>query len=136
MLSQKVFYAVHALLILADQKNATPIQIKEIANICDLSLKYLETVFSQLKKAGIVQSIRGSKGGYFLIKSIDQIMLDDLMLLFDGPLKLLSDSTFFSSDLNAFLDCKQSQLQVHLQISLEQLYLHQHKNNNVLNYSI
>ena len=136
ILSQKVFYAIHALLIMANQKSSEPIQIKEIVNVCKLSLKYMELVFSVLKKAGFVQSIRGSRGGYRLIKPLDQIFISDLVILFDGPLQLLSKSPFFSADLADFFVQKQAVFNQHLHLSLKELYTHQQKGQTVLNYSI
>jgi Rrf2 family transcriptional regulator, cysteine metabolism repressor len=73
-LSAKVEYALLSLVEMASQPNQTePMQIKEIASRQGIPDRYLEQVFSSLRRAGIVQSQRGSKGGYTLARDPWQI---------------------------------------------------------------
>lgn len=75
-LSAKVEYALLALLEMASHNNRTePMQIKQIASKQGIPDRYLEQVFSSLRQAGIVQSQRGSKGGYCLTREPWQITL-------------------------------------------------------------
>lgn len=75
-LSAKVEYALLALLEMASQPNrAEPMQIKQIASRQGIPDRYLEQVFSSLRQAGIIQSQRGSKGGYLLTREPWQITL-------------------------------------------------------------
>jgi Rrf2 family transcriptional regulator, cysteine metabolism repressor len=75
-LSAKVEYALLALLELASHtKRDEPMQIKEIASRQGIPDRYLEQVFSSLRRAGIIHSQRGSKGGYLLSRDPWQITL-------------------------------------------------------------
>jgi Rrf2 family protein len=66
-----------------------PIELKEIAKRENISLKYLEQVINPLRAAGLVKSIRGSKGGYSLAKPPSEICLYDVVEILEGPLNLL-----------------------------------------------
>ena len=66
-----------------------PIELKEIAKKENISLKYLEQVINPLRAAGLVKSIRGSKGGYSLAKPPSDICLYDVVETLEGPLNLL-----------------------------------------------
>jgi len=66
-----------------------PIELKEISKREDISLKYLEQVIVPLRTAGLVKSVRGSKGGYSLAKPPSEICLKDLVEILDGPLHLI-----------------------------------------------
>ncbi len=66
-----------------------PIELREIAQREDISLKYLEQVIVPLRTAGLVKSARGSKGGYSLAKHPSEIYLKDLVETLDGPLNLI-----------------------------------------------
>ncbi|RKY23092.1 MAG: Rrf2 family transcriptional regulator, partial [Planctomycetota bacterium] len=72
-LSTRTRYGVRALLELAGSYGKGPLQIKVIAHRQDISVKYLEQLIAILKSAGLVKSIRGSKGGYVLAKTPNQI---------------------------------------------------------------
>jgi len=60
------------------------IQLSEIAERQDISLKYLEQIIKPLKKAQYVKSIRGAKGGYLLDRSPDQITVGEVVALLEG----------------------------------------------------
>jgi len=66
-----------------------PIELKEIAKKENISPKYLEQVINPLRAAGLVKSIRGSKGGYSLAKPPSEICLYDVVETLEGPLNLL-----------------------------------------------
>jgi Rrf2 family protein len=66
-----------------------PIELKEIAKRESISLKYLEQVIVPLRTAGLVKSVRGSKGGYSLAKPPSDICLNDLIEILEGPLNLI-----------------------------------------------
>lgn len=53
--------------------------IKNIAERRNLSEKYLERIVGMLRKAGIVESVRGAYGGYRLVKSADEITVNDVL---------------------------------------------------------
>ena len=83
-LSTRTRYGIRAVLELAKNHGQNPVQLKIIARNQGISVKYLEQLMAMLKSAGIVKSIRGSKGGYILAKSPDQIRLSDCFNCLEG----------------------------------------------------
>jgi Rrf2 family protein len=77
--------AVYALLLMGGDKD--PVSLKKIAEYETISLKYLEQIFSTLKKHGIVDSVRGTYGGYVLSKDLRDISVKDIIYAMDGPVK-------------------------------------------------
>lgn len=76
------------MLELAYRYGQGPIELREIARRENISLKYLEQVIIPLRTAGLVKSIRGSKGGYSLAKPPSEISLNDLVEILEGPVNL------------------------------------------------
>ena len=70
--STKITYALRALLYLAKADRGS-VSLAVIAKQEKLSAKYLEAIFADLKKAGLVKSVQGARGGYQLAKSPKQI---------------------------------------------------------------
>ena len=77
--------SVYALVLMGGDEN--PVSLKKIAEYETISLKYLEQIFSTLKKYGIVDSIRGTYGGYILSKNPKEISVKDIIYAMDGPVK-------------------------------------------------
>lgn len=88
-ISTKIRYGARAMLELASHYGEGPIELKEIAKKENISLKYLEQVINPLRAAGLVKSIRGSKGGYALAKPPTEICLYDVIETLEGPLTLV-----------------------------------------------
>lgn len=88
-ISTKIRYGVRAMLELAYHYGEGPIELKEIAKNENISLKYLEQVIIPLRTAGLVKSVRGSKGGYSLAKPPSEIRLNDLVEILEGPVNLI-----------------------------------------------
>ncbi len=88
-ISTKIRYGARAMLELASRYGEGPIELKEIAKKEDISLKYLEQVIIPLRTAGLVKSMRGSKGGYSLAKSPSEIYLNDLVEVLEGPVEII-----------------------------------------------
>uniref|UniRef100_UPI0040482D07 RrF2 family transcriptional regulator n=1 Tax=Roseivirga sp. TaxID=1964215 RepID=UPI0040482D07 len=89
MLSKKTQYAFHALTYLAENIDKGPILISEISDERKISLKFLENILLELKKSGILGSKKGKGGGYYLIKSPEEIPLAKIIRMLDGPIALL-----------------------------------------------
>ncbi|KJW00061.1 rrf2 family protein [Rickettsia amblyommatis str. Darkwater] len=79
MLTTKGRYAVMAILEMASKSSAEPVTLNEMSVKQNISLNYLEQIFSKLKKADLVKAIRGSKGGYILIGNLEEIKISDIM---------------------------------------------------------
>ena len=88
-LSTKIRYGTRAILELASRFGGGPIELKEIARSQEISIKYLEQVIIPLRTAGIVKSVRGSKGGYSLAKPPSEIRLFDVVETLEGPFCLV-----------------------------------------------
>lgn len=88
MLSQKARYALHALLVLADHGEDEPIMIAEIAERARVPRKFLEQILLDLKRRGIVRSLRGRAGGYLLGRQPKNITFAEVIRTIDGPLAL------------------------------------------------
>ena len=78
-LSTKSRYGVRAVFDIAYHSGGLPTQIKEIAKRQEITPRYLEQIFQKLKRAGIVKSIRGPKGGYYLARKSDRITVTDVI---------------------------------------------------------
>lgn len=88
-ISTKIRYGTRAMLELASHYGEGPIELKEIAEKEEISLKYLEQVIIPIRTAGYVKSVRGSKGGYILAKPPSEIYLSELVEILDGPVHLV-----------------------------------------------
>jgi Rrf2 family cysteine metabolism transcriptional repressor len=88
-ISTKIRYGARAMLRLASHYGEGPIELREIANKENISLKYLEQVIIPLRTAGLVKSIRGSKGGYALARPPAEICFNEIVEILEGPLSLI-----------------------------------------------
>jgi Rrf2 family protein len=79
-------YGLRALLEIAVQPEEEPITIKDISQRQQMSVTYLEQILHRLKKAGIVKSIRGARGGYVLARKGDRITVNQIINALDGPI--------------------------------------------------
>ena len=80
-------YAVMALADMASFDRQNPISLRDISLRQNISLVYLEQIFSKLKKNNIVKSIRGTNGGYILAKEPEQIKLLNIFSAVDEKVK-------------------------------------------------
>ncbi len=78
-LSTKSRYGLRAIFDIAYHSGGLPTQIKEIARRQEITPRYLEQIFQKLKRAGIVKSIRGPKGGYYLARKPEKIAVSDVI---------------------------------------------------------
>ena len=82
-------YAVMALADMAKFDMKNPVSLRDISLRQNISLVYLEQIFSKLKKNNIVKSIRGANGGYVLTKDPEQIKLSNIFSAVDEKVKTL-----------------------------------------------
>jgi len=80
-------YAVMALADMASFNRQNPVSLRDISLRQNISLVYLEQIFSKLKKNNIVKSIRGTNGGYILTKDPEKIKLSNIFLAVDEKVK-------------------------------------------------
>ena len=90
MISQKTRYALRALLFLVEETGGGPVQLARIATSQKVPPKYLELIMLDLKRAGLVRSSRGPRGGYGLARSADLISFGQVVRAMEGPIALVS----------------------------------------------
>jgi Rrf2 family protein len=87
-LSNKGRYAVRALFDIAFYNEGRPTQVKDIAERQNIPPRFLEQIFQDLKRSGIVGSKRGPQGGYSLARRASDIRLGDIVRALEGPIML------------------------------------------------
>ena len=93
MITQKMKYALKALLTLADEaQKPVPmaLTIEEIAKRSGAPKRFLEHILLEIRNAGFIASTRGRAGGYQMVKSPDQISISELLRMIDGPIAPLA----------------------------------------------
>ena len=90
MIAQKTRYALRSLLFLAEAQDGLPVQLSRIAETQSVPPKYLELIMLDLKRAGLVKSSRGPKGGYRLARTPEQISFGEIVRSMEGPIALVS----------------------------------------------
>jgi len=89
MITQKMKYALKALLVLADEAARPvpePLTIEEIARRSGAPKRFLEHILLEVRNAGIIASIRGRSGGYSLVRKPSEVPIQDLLRLIEGPI--------------------------------------------------
>jgi Rrf2 family cysteine metabolism transcriptional repressor len=86
VITTKSPYAVRALAELARRGQSTPVPIGEIARTRDIPVQFLEGLFASLRRAGILQSQRGVKGGYSFARPPSEITVLEVVELLEGEL--------------------------------------------------
>ena len=89
MLSQRGRYALKALTHISRADGAEPRQITAIAEAENIPRKFLEAILVDLKRAHLVESVRGKNGGYRLARPAEAISFSDIIRATDGPLALV-----------------------------------------------
>ena len=85
-ISAKVDYAVRAAIELAGADRGTPVKGDRIATAQDIPMKFLENILSELRRAGLVGSRRGTDGGYWLARPASKVTVADIIRAVEGPL--------------------------------------------------
>src|SRR5262245_7776647 len=87
-LSNKGRYGLQAVFDLAYHNEGRAAQIKDICDRQGIPARFLEQVFRDLKKSGLVRSKRGPRGGYELARAPEQIRVGDVVRAIEGPIAL------------------------------------------------
>jgi Rrf2 family protein len=89
MLSQRTRYTIRALLHLADRYGEGPVQLSEIAERQNIPAKFLTVILSSMRREGLVETMRGREGGYWLARPPQEISYGEIVRLTRGSLGLL-----------------------------------------------
>jgi len=87
-------YALKALTELGRAGDAGPVPIGELARRRDVPVQFLEQLFATLRRAGVLKSQRGVKGGYSFARDPSSITVLEIVELLDGPLGRDSEGLF------------------------------------------
>lgn len=98
MLSQKTRYAIRAMQHLADRYGQGPVRLAEIAEVQKIPPNFLTTILSELGRFGIVASLRGKDGGYWLAIPPIDITYGDLIRVMRGSLALVPCASRFAHE--------------------------------------
>lgn len=89
MITQKMKYALKALLALADEAardHPRALTIEEIAARSGAPKRFLEHILLEVRNAGVIASMRGRSGGYRLARNPSEVSISDLLRRIDGPI--------------------------------------------------
>jgi len=89
MLTKKAKYAIKAMIYLSKKKKGEHALISEISDSEHIPKKFLEAILLDLRKAGYLGSKKGKGGGYYLIKSPEEVNMADVLRLFEGAIALI-----------------------------------------------
>ncbi|MCT4599017.1 MAG: Rrf2 family transcriptional regulator [Vallitalea sp.] len=95
-ISNKSRYGLRAIIYLGINYEKENVSIGEISQKEGISKRYLEQIFSQLKKGGVINSIKGTKGGYFLAKNPSKITVGNVLRLLEGDLNIIENDKNYS----------------------------------------
>ncbi len=87
-LTTKGRYAVMAILEIASQMSNMPVTLAEISAKQHIQVNYLEQIFAKLKKANIVRSAKGRKGGYIINEKLDKIKIANIIDAVDENIEM------------------------------------------------
>ena len=90
MLSKKTRYAILALASLAREFGNGPVPISRIAGDEHIPQRFLEGILLELKNGGVLGSVRGKAGGYYLSKDPGEVTLCDVVTRFEGTAGMLA----------------------------------------------
>ncbi|MCD4714175.1 MAG: RrF2 family transcriptional regulator [Clostridiales bacterium] len=91
-LSTKGRYGLRAMVDLAMNSSGEHVALSHVAEREGLSVQYLEQVFSTLRKAGLVKSVKGAGGGYTLSKEPSLITAGSILRAMEGDLSIVGKS--------------------------------------------
>lgn len=105
-LSTKGRYGLRAMLDLAESgQDGGLVPINHIADRQGVSVSYLEHLFSQLRKAGLIRSVKGAQGGYALARSTDRMCVGDVLRALEGDLSITDDQPEIDRKEDAMTQC-------------------------------
>ena len=109
ILTSKGRYAVETMAEMARLNNGKPVSLSRIAKNQQKSFSYLERLFSQLKKANMIDSVKGPGGGYIFLKDIKDISIYEIILAVDESIKM-TNCTKTQNCLGKSTKCKSHKL--------------------------
>lgn len=114
-------YGVRAMFYLTLNYGQGPIPVKTIAEEQGISEHYLEQLIGDLRRSGLVSSVRGAQGGYTLARSPEEITVGDIIRVLEGPITPMDclDSASAEADCGLLGPCAMRKMWKRLQDSME-----------------
>jgi Rrf2 family protein len=84
--SAKSDYALRALIEIASRTDKTPVSAEELGRLQDIPHGFLQAILADLRRAGIVMSVRGQSGGWRMARDAAKVTVADIVRAVDGPL--------------------------------------------------
>lgn len=134
-ISSKTVYAVAALQELSTIQKDEVLKIKEIASNACIPQNFLEQILLELKKQGLLTSIKGAYGGYKLACDLKDITLKDVILILESD-SFTDICKTDNAGLKLFWEDLKENVRAAFDIPLSELKNYQLKANKSLNYSI
>lgn len=134
-ISSKTIYAIAALNELAKLDKGKVLKIKEIATLATIPQNFLEQILLELKKKGLLHSVKGAYGGYKLAKPLHAITLKDVVVILESDI-LCNTYPIQNPALALFWDAILLEAQKLFEVPLSELKEYQLKATQTLNYSI
>ncbi|MCX6052171.1 MAG: Rrf2 family transcriptional regulator [Campylobacterales bacterium] len=135
LVSSKGMYGLAAMYELYLLKSSKPVQIKDISLGAAIPQNYLEQLLGQLKKAGLLTSVRGAYGGYLLAKDARDITIKEIFVALEGNLNIV-DSEMKNPVLALFYEEKKRELESIFDIALSDLETYEQKISKQISYTI
>ncbi len=135
MVSIKTKYAIAVVVNLALNNAKGAFTIKQLSESCKVPKKYLEQLLNSLRKEGILDSIRGANGGYFLARPAQQIKVFDIAYCLENTVKF-SNGYNGSSALASFWLTIDNDLKESLNVTISDIIKNHVQSSGVLTYSI
>lgn len=104
-ISTKGRYALRMLVYLAAHEEDGFVSLKEVAEMQNISKKYLEQIVPMLNKGGLLRTNRGNRGGYMLAKRADECTVGDILRATEGNLAPVSCLEYAENDCPRADDC-------------------------------
>ena len=134
-ISSKTVYAIAALQELGDVQEKKVLKIKDIAAKASIPQNFLEQILLELKKQGLLISVKGAHGGYKLAKDLKDITLKDVVVILESDI-LTAIPQPDNKGLELFWDDLRTNISKAFEIPLSELKNYQLKATETLNYSI
>lgn len=132
LISTKGAYGLAAICELSKHESDAPMQVKEIASNANIPQNYLEQLLGKLRRAGVVKSVRGAKGGYILAHSPQEIKILDILIALEDDLKIV-DTRVEHPIIGLFFDDIEDNVKNLFDINVAELAKYKNK---FLNYTI
>jgi Rrf2 family protein len=102
-ISNKARYGIRIMLYIALESGET-ITVQDVFEKEDVSKRYLEQIFAELKKNGLVHSIKGKHGGYYIPNALKEITALDIIVALEGEGSINSLASSKDRELENLLD--------------------------------